>query len=454
MINPRIRNQLRFQSGLFMLLFLAALGLLAWLSQLSPLVIDLTANQRNSLSRESIRLISSLQHPLKITVFVSPLNEKRELLEQLFKRYQHEQPLIDFRSINPDLSPDLLRKHDIRVDGETVIEYQGRSENISPVTETNVTNSIQRLMREGERWLVFLQGHGERNPYSEANHDFSLFATQLAGKGYTIENVALTQTNSIPTNTDVLVIASPRVPLLPGEVDLIQDYLGHGGNLLWLADPEQAIDGLEPVADMLAIEFLPGVIVDPNSQLLGLNRVDFALVNSYPRHPITQGLDSLTIFPQAQALEFHGEAGIWQRLNFLRSGDSSWNETGKMAGEIFNGDNDDELSGPLTIGLTLAANYEDAENVISRQRIAVVGDADFLSNRYLGNGGNLEIGVNLINWLSHDDNLIAISPRAAPDTQLNLSQTQQAIIGLGFLLILPVILFGAGLTIWLKRRKR
>lgn len=454
MINARIRNQLRFQSGLFMLLFLATLGLLAWLSQLNPLVIDLTTNQRNSLSQESTRLISSLQHPLEITVFVSPLNEKRDLLEQLFERYQREQPLINFRSINPDLSPDLLRKHDIRVDGETVIEYQGRSEKISPVTETNVTNSIQRLMREGERWLVFLQGHGERNPYSEANHDLSLFATQMASKGYTIENVALTQTNSIPANTDVLVIASPRVPLLPGEVDLIEDYLGRGGNLLWLADPEQAFDGLEPVADMLAIEFLPGVIVDPNSQLLGLNRVDFALVNSYPRHPITRGLDSLTIFPQAQALEFHGEAGIWERLNFLRSGDSSWSETGKMAGEIFNGDNDDEFGGPLTIGLTLAASYEDDEDVMSIQRIAVVGDADFLSNRYLGNGGNLEIGVNLINWLSHDDNLIAISPRAAPDTQLDLSQTQQAIIGLGFLLILPVILFGTGLTIWLKRRNR
>ncbi len=126
----------------------------------------------------------------------------------------------------------------------------------------------------------------------------------------------------------------------------------------------------------------------------------------------------------------------------------------KMAGKIFNGDNDDELGGPLTIGLTLAADYENDENVVSKQRIAVVGDADFLSNRYLGTGGNLEIGVNLVNWLSHDDNLIAISPRAAPDTQLDLSQTQQIIIFLSFLLILPIVLFGAGLTIWLKRRKR
>ena len=82
------------------------------------------------------------------------------------------------------------------------------------------------------------------------------------------------------------------------------------------------------------------------------------------------------------------------------------------------------------------------------------GDADFISNRYIGNGANLDIGINLVNWLSHDDNLISISPRPAPDTRLDLSQTAQLVISFGFLLILPVLLFASGLRIWLVRRKR
>jgi ABC-type uncharacterized transport system involved in gliding motility auxiliary subunit len=454
MIDSRLRWQFRLQSGIFIVLFLAVMGLLAWLSQLSPLSIDLTANQRNSLSDESIRLVKSLQYPLQVTIFISPTNENQEVLERLFKRYQHQQPLVNFRSLNPDLSPDLLRQHDIRFDGETLIEYQGRSEKISQVSEAIVTNAIQRLVRQGERWLVFLQGHGERNPYSERNHDFSIFASRLASKGYTIENLALTQTNSIPQNTDVLVIASPQVALLPGEVELIQEYLERGGDLLWLADTEQTQDSMELISDQLNIEFLPGVIVDPNAQLLGLNRVDFALVADYPRHPITQGVDSLSLFPQAQALEFNGEGDAWQQSSFLLSSETSWNETGDMAGDLFNGDNDAETRGPHKIGITLAASHESEQGSKFDQRIAIVGDADFLSNRYLGNGSNLEIGLNLINWLSHDDNLIAISPRAAPDTRLDLSKIQQIIIGLGFLLVLPLSLFGAGLTIWLKRRNR
>jgi hypothetical protein len=454
MIDSRLRWQFRLQSWLFVVLFLVAMGLLAWLSQLSPISIDLTANQRNSLSTESIRLVKSLQYPLEITIFISPLNENRDVLERLFRRYQTQQPLLQFRSLNPDLVPDLLRQHDIRFDGETLIEYQGRSEKISQVSEALVTNAMQRLLRQGERWLVFLQGHGERNPYSERNHDFSEFSSRLASKGYTIENLSLTQTNSIPQNTDVLIIASPQVALLPGETELILEYLENGGDLLWLADTGQSTEGMELISDRLTIEFLPGVIVDPNTQLLGLNRVDFALVADYPRHAITQGIDSLSLFPQALALEFYGEGEFWQQSNFLVSSNASWNETGSMAGELFNGDNDDESSGPLKIGMTLSANHEKDDGSKIEQRIAIVGDADFLSNRYLGNGSNLEIGLNLTNWLSHDDNLIAISPRAAPDTRLELSQVQQIIIGVGFLLVLPLSLFGAGLTIWLKRRNR
>lgn len=88
------------------------------------------------------------------------------------------------------------------------------------------------------------------------------------------------------------------------------------------------------------------------------------------------------------------------------------------------------------------------------QRIVVMGDGDFLSNTFLGNGGNLDLGLNLVNWLNHDDTLIAVGARTAPDTTLNLSRTATAVIGLGFLFFLPLLLLGFGLTIWLKRRKR
>jgi len=452
-VNSSTRLQYRIQSGVFLVLFVSLLIVFAWLTNRYPLTIDMSANQRNSLSQESARLVAGIESPLEVTLFVSPINDSKPLLEALFERYRQLQPLIEVKSLNPDLHPGLLRAHDIRYDGEVLLEYLGRNEKVSQVNEAAVSSAIQRLLRQGERWLVFLEGHGERNPYREANHDYSLLATQLAGKGYTIEILNLTQTSSIPENTDVLVLASPKVPLLPGEIELLREHIEQGGNLLWLADPEQASEGLDMLADQLAVEFLPGIIVDPNSQLMGLDRPDFALVGEYPRHPITQNLGSLSLFPQAQAIEFHGEDS-WQQQVFLRSDSRSWNETGELRGEIFNGDHDDENQGPLNIGMTLARSHQNSEGELYDQRIAIVGDADFLSNRYLGNGSNLDIGVNLLNWLSHDDQLIAISPRPAPDTRLELSQEEQIAIAVFFLVLLPLTLLVSGLRIWLGRRKR
>ncbi len=451
-LNARTRLQIRIQSGVFLLLFVAVLVLLAWLSNRYPVTIDMSANQRNSLAQETVRLLENIEYPLQVTLFITPRNKHRQLLETLFQRYQQLQPNVLFESLNPDLHPDLLRAHDIRFDGEVLLEYQGRSEKISQVTEANVSNAMQRLLRKGERWLVFLQGHGERNPYGEANHDYSLFATQLANKGYAVETLNLTQSSAIADNTDILVLASPRVALLPGEIEMLQDYIDAGGNFLWLADPEQVDDGLESIGESLATGFVPGIIVDPNSQVLGLDRVDFAVIGEYPRHPVTGNLNSLSLFPQAQGLEFYGD-DRWQRQNFLQSDTRSWSETGELQGEIFPGDNDDETTGPLTIGMSLARQQESG-NEQFEQRVAIIGDADFLSNRYLGNGGNLEIGINLVNWLSHDDRLISISPRPAPDTRLELSSQQQLAIAIFFLLVLPLGLLVSGLRIWLKRRKR
>ena len=452
-LDSRVRLQLRLQSSVFLLLFVVLLALLAWLSNRYPVTIDMSANQRNSLSQETQRLLQNVDAPITVRLFVSPVNERKPVLETLFERYRRLQPYIELQSLNPDLHPDLLRTHDIRYDGEVLLEYQGRSEKITQVDESSVSNAIQRLLRKGERWLVFLQGHGERNPYGEANHDYSLFATQLAGKGYTIENLNLAQIGSIPDNTDVLVLASPEVSLLPGEISLLQEYIDAGGNFLWLADPQQSFVGLDLLGESLAIGFVPGIIVDPNSRLLGLERIDFALVAEYPRHPITRNLSSLSLFPQAQGIEFYGD-DRWQRQNFLQSDVRSWNETGDLGAEVLNGDNDDEIDGPLTIGMSLARSEQDSDGALFEQRVAIVGDADFLSNRYLGNGSNLEIGSNLVNWLSHDDRLISISPRPAPDTRLELSTPQQMAIAIFFLLALPLGLLVSGLRIWLKRRKR
>ncbi len=452
-INNKTRLQLKIQSGLFVVLFVAFIGILAWFSTQYKFNIDLTANQSNSLTAASLRLLVNINKPVKITAFVSPINEQKEIFDKLFKRYAENQSYIEYQSINPDLAPDLLREFNIQRDGEVVIEVNGRSENVLQISESIITNTIARLLRQGDSWVVFLQGHGERSPFGDANHDLQLFAARLSQKGFHIENLNLIASTSIPDNTDVLVIADAAVELLSGELQLINQYVTQGGNLLWLTEPGESIN-LENLAEILEIEFLPGVIVDPSTQLLGLDRVDFALAADYPNHAITTAIDSITLYPKAQAIDFLGEQSDWQAEPLIVTHDRTWNETGEMAGQITQGDNPGEQAGPLTIGLSLTRSLQKEDGELFTQRVVVTGDADFLSNQYLGNGSNLPLGLNMLNWLSHDDNLIAISPKKAIDSQLELTPTHQLTIAALFLFLLPALLLGSGIRIWLVRRKR
>jgi ABC-type uncharacterized transport system involved in gliding motility auxiliary subunit len=105
-------------------------------------------------------------------------------------------------------------------------------------------------------------------------------------------------------------------------------------------------------------------------------------------------------------------------------------------------------------GNSAGNSAENPDDASQQQRVIVVGDGDFLSNAYLGNGGNLDLGLNMVHWLSNDDSFIAIRAKSGPDQTLTLSTTAQALIGAGFLFGVPLFLLSSGFFIWIRRRKR
>jgi len=122
---------------------------------------------------------------------------------------------------------------------------------------------------------------------------------------------------------------------------------------------------------------------------------------------------------------------------------------------LFDADGD-EKQGPLAFAyaLTRPSASSGQTGKSAEQRIVVVGDGDFLSNAYLGNVGNLDMGLRMINWLIHDDRFINIPAKIATDKNLQLSQISVAVIGFGFLLAIPLLLMGTGFYIWRKRKQR
>jgi len=450
-ISKQIHRKLRLESWTFVVLFLTVIGLLAWLSTRYHFQSDWTASGRHTLTEASVAVLEKLDKPVTLTSFSreDDLSGIRKRTRELLNRYQRIKPEIILNFIDPDQHPDQVRQLGISADGELRVEYGGRSENLQRIGEQSLTNALQRLMRSGERKVVFLSGHGERRFDGQANHDLGEWGKQMTAKGFRMESLNLSTSPAVPDDTAVLVIASPQVKLLPGEVKLIQEFVTSGGNLLWFNDPGEE-DGLQALAKQLGIGFVPGTLVDPTGQMLGIKDPAIIVVAEYPRHPVTEELATLTLFPVAHAINMVGDQ--WQSTPLLRSLGRSWSETGPMQGSV-SFDQNKDIPGPLSIGMLLTRDQGDGETK-RQQRVAVIGDGDFLANSFLGNGANQELGSRLLNWLSNDDSFIKIPPRAAPDTQLTITPMLSLFIGAGFLLVIPGLLLGSGFTIWWKRRKR
>ncbi len=451
MAEPHSRRRwLKWQGYLSAVLIIAIGVLAAYLSLRYERVYDWTAARRHTIAEASRAVLAGLDRPVLVSAYMAKSSPLREQARFLVERYQRAKPDVSLEFVDPDRDPERTRQAGIRFDGEMIVRYGEREQHVDGITEEALTNALQSLARGGERWVAFAQGHGERDPHGQANHDLGQFAAQLSNRGFRVQPLLLAETAAVPDNTALLVIASPQSDWLAAETGVVRDYLERGGNLLLLTEPGSQ-RGLDPLLEALGIAVLAGTIVDPTSQKLGLDNAALALIANYPDHPATRGFNVLTLFPYAAGLRAQPAEG-WQHAPLLETAAGAWAETGELSGNV-GFDAAADAQGPLAVGMTVTRGKAGASGSAG-QRVVVIGDGDFLSNTFLGNSGNLDLGLRLFTWLSGDDELVAIPARTAPDATLELTRAATLAVGFGFLFVLPLLLLAAGARIWYRRRRR
>jgi len=169
----------------------------------------------------------------------------------------------------------------------------------------------------------------------------------------------------------------------------------------------------------------------------------------------TSRFKSMTFFPLARSVEASKETVTGVTVEPLfKTNPNSWGETDVKSGEA-TFDEKKDIKGPLTLAVAVTKEVKPASDKgpAVKARMVVVGDSDFAVNSYFGAQGNGNLFLNMVSWLGSEEDLISIRPKAPEDRRIILTQSQQSMLRLLSVVIVPGIVLVAGIVVWTRRRR-
>ncbi|MFL6111132.1 MAG: GldG family protein [Catenulispora sp.] len=326
-------------------------------------------------------------------------------------------------------------------------------------------------MKTGERNACFVTGSGEHSLDDTERAGYSAAKEALTRNNIKVRSVNLLTSGAgsvpaaggaptaagkiaVPTDCSVLVIGGPQHEYVQPEADAIKAYVEGGGHALIMVDPPLNM-GRTPIDENATLDaVLAGWGVTPNKdlaldlsgigQIFGLSEA-VPLVTTYESHQIVNQLkDVATCFPLSRTLDIkNGDKTTVEKL--FSTSENSYATRDLASGKV-QVDPKKDKKGPLL--LAAAGTY----NGTPQGRFVVVGSSQWIGNNFIRFNGNRDMFLNMMNWLSADEDLISIRPKAPEDRPLNM--TPQKVTALYWLSIwiFPLAVVGFGMATWWKRR--
>jgi len=461
------RRSTRFgiNSATSVVLLLAVLGLVNYLGAQHVKRVDMTTEKIYSLSEQSANVATQVKDNLQIKAFYpgGDYAPARDLLD-LFKSRNNK---ISVEFIDPDKQPQVAQQYKVAAYGDfqnpmtgesyrygtLVLEMGNKTERIEkqsePLREEDITNALMKIVKGEKKTVYFTEGHGEKKLDDMERTGYSGAKGKLETENYTVKTVNLVMEGKVPDDASVLIVAGPTSEPFPNELDFIDAYLNKGGSALIMVDPSPGAS-LSDFLKKWSIDVGNNIVLDASGvgRLFGAGP-SIPLVTNYGRHKITERFNTMTFFPLVRSVKplMPPVAGVTVEELFS-SNERSWGETNLKSGDAKFDENVD-MKGPVPLAAAVTKNLSDNK----KTRMVVIGDSDFASNGFFGSQGNGNLFLNTVTWLAQDENFISIRPKNPEDRRLTMTEAQGRLVSYVSVLLLPLSILVAGVSVWMKRRK-
>jgi ABC-type uncharacterized transport system involved in gliding motility auxiliary subunit len=442
---------------LYILIIIGVLVMANWLANRHNKSVDTTANKRFSLSDQTKKIVGDLKLDAKITYFDKTDSFQRA--KDLLDRYDTLSPKVSVDYIDPDKKPQVAKVAGVRNYGSIFVNVGTRREEAKSLTEEEITGAIIRTLKGGDRTVCSVSGSGEHTFEDTGRSGYSALKESIERNNYKTRTISLLEKPEVPKDCTVLLVAGPRFDYVQPVVDAIKKYVESGGRALIMLDApvrmakdtvgENAL--LTGVLAGWGITMNKDLVLDVSGigQIFGFNEV-VPLVASYENHAIVREMKgAATAFPLARSITTGTGDKVTVEKLFSTSENSAATSKLDIAGGELSLDPKNDKKGPLTLGA--AGTYSTGQGN-AQGRFVAVGSSGFAANNLLGFNGNRDLVLNMINWLSSDEDLISIRPKDPEDRRLSLNRAQMNVILYSSVILMPLMVILAGVSVWWKRR--
>ena len=330
-------------------------------------------------------------------------------------------------------------------------------------SEKEISAAFKRMVMDLPK-VGFVEGHGERSYSGGKDRDYSAFANDkgfryaLENQGFDVAKVTMDQ--QVPEDINIIVISDMREWFTPEQEANLQQYIDRGGNLFILGEPKRR-DVMNNLFAKFGYEMTTGVLVKRDTNL----QADVIL--SYP----TKEADSIAYdfgamrsrrmvitTPSTAGLEQIADKGYTVTNMFTTDTIGVWNEL----------ETTDFIDDTVCLNPAIGEVEKIYNTVVAlsrkvgnkEQKIILTGDADCISN---GEFGRRVPGVRTANfslitggffWMSDNEVPIDVRRPALPDNKVYVEKTGSKVIKWSFMIVLPLLLAGIGIFLWIRRKGR
>lgn len=449
-------------NALFMIvLVLGIVGMLDYLSIRHSWRVDTTTQKEFSLSEQTISILRNLEEDVSLTAFVSDA-EIRQMEDRLIE-YVHYSAKFKHEIIDPIKEPDRVREffgpEKQYLDMPTlVLKTSLKQEEIKSVDEEDITNALIKVTREEKRKVYFTQGHGEKtiNPDQPGMDGYQFVREDLEKQHFDVGELNLYESESVPADADVVVVAGPIRQLAKGEIGALGKFLEEGGNILAMIDPETK-SGIDSLLAIWNVRLNRDMVIETHASFVltsqGLSRqsnVSVAPASAeYGEHMITKNFRFATSFIKTQSLAVIDEDNeSVETTPLVYTSRNSWGETDldMLFDENKVVKDEEDYEGPTTVAMAVEKSSG------NKTRLVVMGDSDFASDVYVEQApGNKDFFLNVVSWLAEEEDLISVRPKEPENRSLTMTMRQQKLTLFFLIILLPLLVVRMGIHVYMKR---